>query len=67
MILPRKVPLFALVTTLSACGAGRTVPPEPIPVLAEQRICPKPPLPPAELLRRPVRKDFLPSLRTNGG
>jgi phage terminase large subunit len=48
----------AFVTTLCAC-ASPPQRPQPIPALAEQRICPKPPKAPAELLRRPVKKDFL--------
>lgn len=47
-----------LVFLLSACAA-RPEAPQPIPVLAEPRQCPAYPLPPAELLKAPVRTDFL--------
>ena len=43
---------------LSACGS-RPQPPLPIPAVAEQRQCPAYPLPPASLLRPPVKMDFL--------
>jgi hypothetical protein len=41
---------------------------EPIPALAEQRQCPAYPLPPEELLKRPVKTDFLdPSIARKPG
>lgn len=49
------LPLLALM--LSAC-AGKPIAPAPIPALAERRQCPAFPLPPAALLKPPV-KDFL--------
>ena len=52
---PRLVP--ALLILPSACGS--TPGPQPIPVLAEQRQCPAFPVPPKELLRPPVKTDFL--------
>ena len=48
------LPLLAL--TLGACATNR--PPQPIPAQAEQRQCPAYPLPPAELLKAPVKTDF---------
>ena len=42
----------------SACAA-KAPPPQPIPALAEQRQCPAYPLPPAELIKPPVKTDFL--------
>jgi len=48
------LPLLAL--TLSACATTR--PPQPIPAMAEERQCPAYPLPPAELLRTPVKTNF---------
>ena len=50
------LPLFAL--ALTAC-ARKPPPPQPIPALAEARQCPAWPLPPAELLKAPVKTDFL--------
>ncbi len=49
-------PLLAL--ALTSCAA-KTPAPQPIPALAEQRQCPAYPLPPAALLKRPVKTDFL--------
>jgi len=49
------LPLLAL--PLAACGGPP--PPQPIPALAEQRQCPAYPLPPQELLKAPVKTDFL--------
>jgi hypothetical protein len=43
---------------LAAC-AGKPQSPQPIPVVAEQRQCPAYPLPPADLLKPPVKTDFL--------
>lgn len=50
------LPLLALLT--SAC-AGTRGPPAPIPAVAQQRECPAYPLPPKELLKAPVKTDFL--------
>ena len=49
----------------AAAGRLRVEPPapQPIPVLAEQRRCPAYPLPPAALLKPPVKTDFLPPTR----
>jgi len=60
MILTRALPPLALL--LSACAAKPTTP-LPIPVVAEQRQCPAYPLPPAALLRPPVKTDFLQKTR----
>jgi hypothetical protein len=43
---------------LGAC-ASQPKPPQPIPVLAETHQCPAYPLPPADLLKVPVKTDFL--------
>ena len=43
---------------LAACAATPR-PPQPIPALAEARQCPAFPLPPEELLKAPVKTDFL--------
>jgi hypothetical protein len=42
---------------LSACATAPK--PQPIPAVAEQRQCPAYPLPPANLIKRPVKTDFL--------
>ena len=47
---------FAL--ALSSCASSPK--PQPIPVLAETHQCPAFPLPPASLLKPPVKTDFLP-------
>jgi hypothetical protein len=47
-----------LVLLLSACAAKPQAP-RPISALAEQRQCPAFPLPPPELLKPPVKTDFL--------
>ena len=49
------LPLLALM--LSACASKPK--PQPIPVLAEAHQCPAYPLPPAALLKPPVKTDFL--------
>jgi len=49
------LPLLAL--TLSACASNPR--PQPIPVLAETHQCPAFPLPPAELIKPPVKTDYL--------
>jgi len=56
MTLKRALPPLALL--LSACAA-RTPAPQPIPALAEQRLCPAYPLPPEVLLKPPVKTNFL--------
>ena len=56
MITRTALPLLALM--LSGCGATPKAP-QPIPAVAEQRQCPGFPLPPKELLKPPVRTDFL--------
>ena len=56
MTLKRALPPLALL--LSAC-AHKPQAPQPIPALAEQRQCPAYPLPPADLLKAPVKTDFL--------
>ena len=49
-------PLLAL--ALIGCSA-KPNPPQPIPAVAQARQCPAYPLPPAKLLQRPVKTDFL--------
>ena len=56
MITRTALPMLALL--LGGCAAKER-PPQPIPVLAEQRLCPPYPLPPKELLKPPIRTDFL--------
>ena len=56
MTLKRALPPLALL--LSACAAKPQVP-QPIPAVAEARQCPGYPLPPAELLKAPMKTDFL--------
>ena len=56
MIFKRALPPLALL--LSAC-ASRTPPPQPIPAVAQERQCPAYPLPPSDLLKPPVKTDFL--------
>ena len=58
MTLKPAWPLLALL--LSACGQQR---PQPIPAVAEARQCPAYPLPPANLLKQPVKTDFLSTTR----
>lgn len=55
MIMRLALPLFALLP--GACAGVK--PPEPIPAMAEQRQCPAYPLPPAQLLKPPVKIDFI--------
>lgn len=55
MNMKAALPLLALLP--SACAETR--PPQPIPAVAEQRQCPSYPLPPKELLKAPVKTDFL--------
>lgn len=56
MISKAVLPLLALV--LASCSAMQEAP-QPIPALAEQRQCPPYPLPPAQLIKPPVKTDFL--------
>ena len=58
MISNPALPLLALMPPifLGACAAAPK--PQPIPVLAETHQCPAYPLPPAELLKPPVKTDF---------
>ena len=55
MTLRLVLPPLALL--LSAC-APTTPAPQPIAAVAEQRQCPPYPLPPADLLKPPVKIDF---------
>ena len=50
-------PMLAL--ALPACSSS-TPKVQPIAAVAEQRQCPAYPLPPADLLKAPVKTDFLP-------
>ncbi len=56
MILKPALPLLAL--ALTSCGTRQQAP-QPIAAIAEQRQCPAYPLPPAGLLKPPVKTDFL--------
>ena len=49
------LPMLALL--LSACGSAPRV--QPIPAVAEARQCPAYPLPATDLLKPPVKTDFL--------
>lgn len=60
MILRRALPMLALALPLSACADK---PPQPIRAVAETRQCPAFPIPPASLMQRPVKIDFLPPTR----
>ena len=53
-----KAALLLPAFLLAAC-ASKPQAAQPIPALAEQRQCPAFPLPPQELLRPPVKTDFL--------
>jgi hypothetical protein len=53
-----KRALPPLACLLAAC-ASKPQPPQPIPVLAEQHQCPAYPLPPAPLMKAPLKTDFL--------
>ena len=50
--------LQMLALALSAC-ASKPQPPQRIPIVAEPRLCPAYPLPPADLIKPPVKTDFL--------
>lgn len=56
MISRNALPMLALL--LASCAA-MPQPPQAIPVLAEQRLCPGFPLPPKALLKPPTKTDFL--------
>jgi len=60
--MPLKPALPMLALALTAC-ASKLPGPQPIPAVAEQRLCPAYPLPPAALLKPPVKTDFLPGTR----
>ena len=51
------LPMLAL--ALSACAA-KPDRPQPIPAVAQQRLCPAFPVAPAALLKPPAKVDFLP-------
>ena len=51
-----KIALPLLVLLPGACA--QTTRPQSLPALAEQRQCPAYPLPPADLLKPPVKVDF---------
>ena len=51
------LPMLAL--TLSSCASTPEAP-QPIPVVAETRQCPAYPLAPADLIKPPIKTDFLP-------
>ena len=53
-----KLAWRTLALALSAC-ASKPQPPQPIPVVATARQCPAFPLPPAALIKPPVKTDFL--------
>jgi len=59
MIMKAAWPMLApgLLLLLTGCGAAPR--PQPIPAIAEQRQCPSYPLPPTDLLKPPIRTDFL--------
>jgi hypothetical protein len=60
MISKPALPLLALLLPVLLLGACASSPkPQPLPVLAETRQCPAYPLPPAALLKAPVKTDFL--------
>lgn len=60
MISKAALPLLALTLPTLLLGACASAPkPQPIPVLAETHQCPAYPLPPADLLKPPVKTDFL--------
>ena len=58
MTMKRAWPMLALALLLSAC-AHKPQAPQPIPAVADQRQCPAYPLPPAALIKPPVKTDFL--------
>jgi hypothetical protein len=56
MIIKRALPPLTLL--LAAC-AGKPQSPQPIQVVAKHRQCPAYPLPPADLMKPPLKTDFL--------
>ncbi len=52
------LPMLAAVLLLSS-GCARQAAPQPIPAVPEQLTCPAPAQPPAELIKRPEKIDFL--------
>ena len=52
-------PAFLLPALLLSACASKFEQPRPIPAVAERRECPPYPLPPASLLKPPVKTDFL--------
>jgi hypothetical protein len=52
-----KLALPTLALALASCSGAPK--PQPIAALAEQRVCPAYPLPPAGLIKPPVKTDFL--------
>ena len=52
------LPMLAAALLLSSCA--RNPDPQPIPAVPERLICPAPAQPPAELIKRPAKIDFLP-------
>jgi hypothetical protein len=57
------LPMLALALLLPLEACSTTPKPQAIPALAEQRQCPAYPLPPAALIKPPVKTDFLPPTR----
>lgn len=57
MIMKPAFPMLVPALLLSACA---TKAPQPIQALAESRQCPAFPIPPAGLMQRPAKIDFLP-------
>lgn len=55
----RVLPMLALALLLPSSGCGKQRP-EPIPAVPEQLVCPAPAIPPAQLMERPRKIDFLP-------
>lgn len=60
MIMRLALPMLALALPLSGCVKPS---PQAIKAVAETRQCPAFPIPPASLMRRPVKIDFLPPTR----
>ena len=60
MTMRAALPMLALTLPVSLLGACASSPkPQPIPAVAEQRQCPRYPLPPANLIKPPAKTDFL--------
>lgn len=58
MITKPALTTLALALLLPACASK---PPQPIKAVAESRQCPVFPIPPAGLMQRPAKLDFLPA------